>query len=445
VTASEAVTHTITDRVCQVSLHGPPANALGLPLVTGLERALDAFEASTARVLVITSALDGFFAAGADIKLMGSFADAPNGSGLAEFAGYGERLRAPAEPARRVRPAVHRGHRGTSPRRRLELALACTLRVGSRNARLGLPEAKLGLIPGAGGTQRLTRLVGRGRALDIMLTARDVPADEAHAIGLLDRLVEPGTAAAEATTLARTLCTRSGAALTQIMRCVDDADELPPRAGPGQGGGPGQRPVPRAGGDPKACGRSWPSGGRTMSEPSMSEPSMSEQPVSERAASRGITVLRGGVEQIAAAAGAAELRGFDAAWSPEFYTRSAVVTLARMAGTTRRVRIGSAIAYAVGRSPLTIATEARSLDEVSGGRLVLGLGTGTRRMMRDWHGADPDGRPPGWRSWCRCCAGCGGCTRARCATRGGSTTWTSPRPPRWTRHPGRTSRSTPPA
>ena len=74
--------------------------------------------------------------------------------------------------------------------------------------------------------------------------------------------------------------------------------------------------------------------------------------VSQRPTTRGFTVLRGGVEQIAAAAGVAERRGFDAAWSPEFYTRSAVVTLARMAGTTSHARIGSSIAYAVGRSPV---------------------------------------------------------------------------------------------
>lgn len=107
--------------------------------------------------------------------------------------------------------------------------------------------------------------------------------------------------------------------------------------------------------------------------------------------SRGITVLRGGVEDIAATAARAEENGFDAAWSPEFYTRSAIVTLARMATTTSRVRVGSSIAYAVGRSPLTLATEARSLDEVAGGRLTLGLGTGTKRMMSDWHGESPEG------------------------------------------------------
>jgi probable F420-dependent oxidoreductase len=107
-------------------------------------------------------------------------------------------------------------------------------------------------------------------------------------------------------------------------------------------------------------------------------------------ATRGITILRGGIDAIAEAAAAAEAAGFDAAWTPEFYTRSAVVTLAIIAARTSRCRVGTSIAYATGRSPLVTATEARSLDEVSGGRLVLGLGTGTRRMMQDWHGVDPD-------------------------------------------------------
>ncbi len=85
--------------------------------------------------------------------------------------------------------------------------------------------------------------------------------------------------------------------------------------------------------------------------------------------SRGFAILRGGVADAAATAAAAEQLGYDAAWSTEFYTRSAVVSLAAMAGATAAVRIGSSIAYAVGRTPLVLATEARSLDELSGGRL----------------------------------------------------------------------------
>src|SRR5258707_6156115 len=72
----------------------------------------------------------------------------------------------------------------------LELAMACTMRVSGPRGRFGLPEVKLGLIPGAGGTQRLPRLEGRGRALDIMLTARQVRADESLAICLVDPLTD---------------------------------------------------------------------------------------------------------------------------------------------------------------------------------------------------------------------------------------------------------------
>lgn len=82
--------------------------------------------------------------------------------------------------------------------------------------------------------------------------------------------------------------------------------------------------------------------------------------------------------------------GYDSVWATEFYDSSATITLAAIAAATRRVTVGSAIAYAVGRTPLVLAAEARDLDELSGGRLVLGLGTGTRTMQRDWHGADPD-------------------------------------------------------
>lgn len=107
-------------------------------------------------------------------------------------------------------------------------------------------------------------------------------------------------------------------------------------------------------------------------------------------ATRGITVLRGGVEDVARTAAAAEGAGFHTAWTPEFYTRSAIVTLARMATVTQDIGLGTSIAYATGRSPLILATEARSLDELTGGRLTLGLGTGTKRMMEDWHGVDGD-------------------------------------------------------
>lgn len=102
--------------------------------------------------------------------------------------------------------------------------------------------------------------------------------------------------------------------------------------------------------------------------------------------SYGVSVLGADLETLVATAEAADAAGFDAAWTSEFYTRSGSVSMAAMAGRTRRCRLGSSILYGVGRSPLVLATEARDLDEISGGRIVLGLGNGTRRMMSDWHG-----------------------------------------------------------
>ena len=84
----------------------------------------------------------------------------------------------------------------------LELALACTFRIATRNAKMGLPEIKLGLIPGYGGTQRLPRAVGEGRAMDMILTGRTIDAEEAYRIGLVQRLVE-GDALAQGVAYAR--------------------------------------------------------------------------------------------------------------------------------------------------------------------------------------------------------------------------------------------------
>jgi probable F420-dependent oxidoreductase len=104
----------------------------------------------------------------------------------------------------------------------------------------------------------------------------------------------------------------------------------------------------------------------------------------------GIVIFGGGLDTVAGVAERAEVLGFDSVWTTEFYDRSATITLAVMAERTERITLGSAIAYAVGRSPLVLAAEARDLDELSDGRLVLGLGTGTRRMMEDWHGASSE-------------------------------------------------------
>jgi probable F420-dependent oxidoreductase len=87
---------------------------------------------------------------------------------------------------------------------------------------------------------------------------------------------------------------------------------------------------------------------------------------------------------------AADEAGLDTTWTSELFNRSATIPLAAMAGVTQRCKLGSAITYGVGRTPLAMNAEARDLDELSDGRFVLGLGNGTRRMISDWHGLDPE-------------------------------------------------------
>jgi enoyl-CoA hydratase len=210
--------------VWRVSMASPPANALSPALLDGLHAAIDAAEAAgNVKVMAVTSALDGFFAAGADIKHLAKI-------DVASFAAYGGQMRAVNDRIAAAPWLSVAAVDGLALGGGLELAMACTLRVSGSRAKYGLPEVRLGLIPGAGGTQRLPRLVGRGRALDIMLTARQVTAAEALAIGLVDRLAE-GDVISEALALAGELSRASLPAQRAVLRAVDAAFDLPLEAG----------------------------------------------------------------------------------------------------------------------------------------------------------------------------------------------------------------------
>lgn len=203
-----------------VTMGRPPANALAPALLDGLDAAMDAAEArGDVKVMLIESELDGFFAAGADIKHLSTI-DAES------FMAYGSRMREVNDRLAAAPWISIAAVDGLALGGGLELALACTLRVGGPGAKFGLPEVKIGLIPGAGGTQRLPRLVGRGRALDIMLTARQVETTEAFDIGLVDR-VAPAKAVDVAVELAADLVGPSLPAQLAVIRCVDAADDLP--------------------------------------------------------------------------------------------------------------------------------------------------------------------------------------------------------------------------
>ncbi|MEV4123809.1 enoyl-CoA hydratase-related protein [Nocardia sp. NPDC049707] len=223
--AQDVVTwETVEPGITAVTLQRPPANALGIPLLDGIHLAMDAAEqAGDVKVMVIGSALPGFFAAGADIKHLSTI-DAET------FTAYGDRMRAVNDRLASAQWLSIAAIDGVALGGGLELAVACTLRVAGPGGRFGLPEVKLGLIPGAGGTQRLSRLVGRGRALDIMLTARQVAAGEAYRIGLVDRLTD-GDATEAALALAHDLLGPSLPAQLSVVRTVDAAFDLPLEVG----------------------------------------------------------------------------------------------------------------------------------------------------------------------------------------------------------------------
>jgi len=209
------------DQVLHVVMARRPANALGPPLVDALESALDALEAGSAKVLVVSSAVPGFFAAGADIKYMATL-------GSSQFEAYRDALRASLERlAACGRPSIA-AIDGRALGGGLELAMACTLRFATASSRLGLPEVKLGLIPGAGGTQRLPRLVGPGRSLEMMLSGREVDGREAADIGLVDVLVEEDVTP-RALEFAGGLSRSSGPAMEAIIACVEAAQTAPER------------------------------------------------------------------------------------------------------------------------------------------------------------------------------------------------------------------------
>jgi enoyl-CoA hydratase len=168
-----------------VTLRRPEAlNALSFQIIRDIGAAFDEVASwADVRALLITGAGDRAFCAGADIKELRhrSLTDQKRGAEL------GQAVFAKLDTLPVASVALVNGYAfgGGS-----ELAMACTFRLASPNAVFGLPEVKLGLIPGYGGTQRLPRLVGEGRALEIILTGRNVKADEAERIGLVNAVVE---------------------------------------------------------------------------------------------------------------------------------------------------------------------------------------------------------------------------------------------------------------
>jgi enoyl-CoA hydratase/carnithine racemase len=216
-----SVTASIQDRVGWITLDRPPANSYDPAFLDELDDAVGQVAGAGVAVAVVRSASPKFFSAGADVKGFLRRSATDNLAMVRRAHQVLDRFAAEAP----VFIAAIGGHALGGG---YEIALACDLRVAAEGGyRIGLPEVTLGLLPGTGGTQRLPRLIGRGRALELMTTGRTVTADEAHRLGMVDRLVPAGDLERTVAELAASLAVGAPLAIAAVKRAVHDGLDGP--------------------------------------------------------------------------------------------------------------------------------------------------------------------------------------------------------------------------
>lgn len=210
------------ERLAWLTLNRPEKlNALNNEVLRELELVIaDLEQDPEVGAIVITGAGEKSFVAGADIAELKTLDAA--GARIQALRGQAvfQRIESMPKP---VIAAVNGFALGGG----CELALACHIRIASENARFGLPEVSLGIIPGYGGTQRLPRLVGKGVALDMILSAEMVPAADALRMGLVSRVVPQADLRTVAEKLARTILSRGPLALRSVLAAVHEGMEMP--------------------------------------------------------------------------------------------------------------------------------------------------------------------------------------------------------------------------
>jgi len=205
-----------------LTLDRPPANALNFLFLHNLRKEIDKMNASDEiKVVILNSASKQFFVSGADIREMSQYKTAEEGVTFSEK-GHAlmDRIGLASKPYIAAIEGVCFGGG-------LELALACHLRIAGNEARLGLPEVNLGLMPGFGGTRRLPKIVGHARALEMMLTGRQLTAEEAVKTGLVNQTVQKGHALEAALNLAEQIEKKSANSVSAILAAVNSIEETP--------------------------------------------------------------------------------------------------------------------------------------------------------------------------------------------------------------------------
>ena len=219
--AYELLTFDVADRIATITVNRPDKlNALNDALMAELGRAIDDAIARDDVGGVLLTGAGRAFVAGADISEMVD-EDALSMKARAE---RGQRTFRRFETSPKPTVAAVNGFALGGG---CELAMACHIRIASESAKFGQPEVKLGIVPGYGGTQRLPRLVGKGRALQLLLTGEMIDAAEAHRIGLVNRVVPAGELLDGARTLLRGIIAQGPLAVAHCIEAVDRGLDMP--------------------------------------------------------------------------------------------------------------------------------------------------------------------------------------------------------------------------
>jgi enoyl-CoA hydratase/carnithine racemase len=209
------VTFSRSDAIGHITLNRPPANSYEIGFMRDLDAAITAANADAGvKVVILKSASEKFFSGGADIKAFLANTTAVN----MEMIRTAHRALDKMAASDKVYLAAINGHAMGGG---LEMALACDLRFAAEGKyRMGLPEVTLGLLPGNGGTQRLPRLIGANKALEMMLTGETVTPEDALRLGIVNRVVPADKLVEETEAYARKLASGASLAIARIKQCV---------------------------------------------------------------------------------------------------------------------------------------------------------------------------------------------------------------------------------
>ncbi len=216
------------EAVATLTINNPPKNVLTIAVMDALEKAVDEVAQDDTVKAVVISGSGPLFVAGADIKVIASIQTSKDGEMLAR---QGQALFNKIEQMQKVVIAAINGYCLGGG---MELAMACHLRIAGDRARMGQPEINLGIIPGFGGTQRLPRIVGQAKAIELILSGDMINAEEAKRIGLVNKVVPEGEVLKQATGLAKKLAAKSKCTIQATLKAIEEGMNEPLSIGLGR-------------------------------------------------------------------------------------------------------------------------------------------------------------------------------------------------------------------